>query len=68
MRIEPVMDDGSRRNELDREASPYLLQHRLNPVHWLPWGQEAFDRARAEHKPILLSIGYAACLVPRHGP
>ena len=56
-----MMDDGSRRNELDREASPYLLQHRLNPVHWLPWGQAAFDRARAENKPILLSIGYAAC-------
>ena len=55
------MDEASRRNELDRESSPYLLQHRYNPVHWLPWGREAFDRARAEHKPILLSIGYAAC-------
>jgi uncharacterized protein YyaL (SSP411 family) len=55
------MDDGSRRNELDKESSPYLLQHRHNPVHWLPWGREAFDRARTENKPILLSIGYAAC-------
>jgi uncharacterized protein YyaL (SSP411 family) len=55
------MDDGPRRNELDRESSPYLLQHRHNPVYWLPWGREAFDRARAENKPILLSIGYAAC-------
>ncbi|MET0482614.1 MAG: thioredoxin domain-containing protein [Aestuariivirgaceae bacterium] len=55
------MNDPSRRNELDRESSPYLLQHRHNPVHWLPWGREAFDRARAEHKPVLLSIGYAAC-------
>ena len=43
------------------EASPYLLQHRRNPVHWWPWGQERSTAARAEHKPILLSIGYAAC-------
>ena len=48
-------------NALARETSPYLLQHKDNPVHWLPWGDEAFARARAEDKPILLSIGYAAC-------
>jgi uncharacterized protein YyaL (SSP411 family) len=48
-------------NLLDRELSPYLLQHRDNPVHWMPWGAAAFDRARAEDKPVLLSVGYAAC-------
>ena len=49
------------RNNLDRETSPYLLQHRENPVHWQPWGQAALDRAKTEDKPILLSVGYAAC-------
>ncbi|WP_372084943.1 thioredoxin domain-containing protein [Tistrella mobilis] len=48
-------------NSLHREVSPYLLQHKDNPVDWLPWGPEAFARARAENRPILLSIGYAAC-------
>ena len=48
-------------NLLGRETSPYLLQHKHNPVHWQPWGPEALERARAENKPILLSIGYAAC-------
>ena len=43
------------------ETSPYLLQHANNPVEWLPWGDDAFARARAEDKPVLLSIGYAAC-------
>ncbi|MCW5729563.1 MAG: thioredoxin domain-containing protein [Alphaproteobacteria bacterium] len=49
------------RNNLDRETSPYLLQHRDNPVHWQPWGQAALDQAQATSKPILLSVGYAAC-------
>src|SRR5689334_113836 len=48
-------------NRLARERSPYLLQHADNPVDWYAWGDEAFARARAEDKPILLSIGYAAC-------
>ncbi|WP_207455719.1 thioredoxin domain-containing protein [Azospirillum sp. SYSU D00513] len=48
-------------NMLDQETSPYLLQHKDNPVHWMAWGTEAFERARAERKPILLSVGYAAC-------
>ncbi len=48
-------------NRLARETSPYLLQHAHNPVDWYPWGDEAFARARAERKPILLSVGYAAC-------
>ena len=49
------------RNNLDRETSPYLLQHRDNPVHWQAWGEEALKRAASEDKPILLSVGYAAC-------
>ncbi|HXB91000.1 MAG TPA: thioredoxin domain-containing protein [Puia sp.] len=48
-------------NRLAAETSPYLLQHSHNPVDWYPWGEEALQRARAEDKPILVSIGYAAC-------
>ena len=48
-------------NHLSDETSPYLLQHVDNPVDWYPWCEEALDRARRENKPILLSIGYAAC-------
>jgi uncharacterized protein YyaL (SSP411 family) len=48
-------------NRLAAETSPYLLQHAGNPVDWYPWGEEALARARAEDRPILLSIGYAAC-------
>jgi uncharacterized protein YyaL (SSP411 family) len=48
-------------NRLAQETSPYLLQHAHNPVDWYPWGKEALERARQEDKPILLSIGYAAC-------
>ena len=48
-------------NRLARETSPYLLQHAHNPVDWYPWGDEAFARARAEDKPVLLSVGYSAC-------
>jgi len=48
-------------NRLANESSPYLLQHANNPVDWYPWGDEALQRAKAEAKPILLSIGYAAC-------
>ncbi len=49
------------KNRLQDETSPYLRQHMDNPVDWYPWGAEAFARARAEDKPILLSIGYSAC-------
>jgi uncharacterized protein len=49
------------RNRLDQETSPYLLQHKDNPVHWQPWDEAALDQARREGKPILLSVGYAAC-------
>ncbi|HXP31797.1 MAG TPA: thioredoxin domain-containing protein [Stellaceae bacterium] len=48
-------------NALAQETSPYLLQHKDNPVHWQPWGPAALAQARAENKPILLSVGYAAC-------
>ena len=49
------------RNNLDRETSPYLLQHKDNPVHWQPWGPAALAQAKEADKPILLSVGYAAC-------
>ena len=49
------------RNLLDQETSPYLLQHRTNPVHWQPWGTDALRAAQEGNKPILLSIGYSAC-------
>jgi len=48
-------------NRLARESSPYLLLHKDNPVDWYPWGEEAFARARAEDKPIFLSVGYSTC-------
>jgi len=48
-------------NRLAREKSPYLLQHKDNPVDWYPWGEEAFARAKAEDKPVFLSIGYSTC-------
>lgn len=48
-------------NRLNNETSPYLLQHADNPVDWYPWGDEAFEEARSEDKPILLSVGYSAC-------
>ena len=49
------------KNLLNKETSPYLLQHKDNPVHWFPWSEEAFEKAESENKPILLSVGYAAC-------
>lgn len=48
-------------NRLQYETSPYLLQHATNPVDWYPWGDEAFERALRDNKPILLSVGYSAC-------
>ncbi len=48
-------------NRLAQESSPYLLQHKFNPVDWWPWGPEALAQAKRSHKPILLSVGYAAC-------
>lgn len=48
-------------NRLINETSPYLLEHAHNPVDWYPWGQEALNKAKAENKPLIISIGYAAC-------
>ena len=48
-------------NRLANETSPYLLQHRHNPVDWYPWGDEAFEKARREDKPLLVSVGYSSC-------
>src|SRR4029079_9418560 len=48
-------------NRLAQERSPYLLQHAANPVDWYPWGEDAFEKARRENKPVLLSVGYSAC-------
>src|SRR5262245_42366019 len=48
-------------NRLAQETSPYLLQHKNNPVAWWPWGQEALAEAQRTNRPILLSVGYAAC-------
>ncbi len=48
-------------NHLIDEKSPYLIQHAGNPVNWYPWGEEAFDKARKEDKPVFLSIGYSTC-------
>lgn len=55
------MTDPSGSNRLGDETSPYLLQHKDNPVEWWSWGDEAFEAARAQDKPIMLSVGYAAC-------
>lgn len=55
------MEQHKHTNRLIQETSPYLLQHAHNPVDWHPWGEEAFERAKKENKPILLSIGYSAC-------
>jgi uncharacterized protein len=55
------MTSTASRNRLGEETSPYLLQHKANPVHWQAWGPEALAEAKRENKPILLSVGYAAC-------
>lgn len=55
------MNDTQFKNRLAESSSPYLLQHRDNPVHWFPWGRDALDAAQRLDRPILLSIGYAAC-------
>ena len=61
--VEPMTATASHRNEnrLARETSPYLLQHKANPVDWRPWGPDSLREAKRTNKPILLSIGYAAC-------
>ncbi len=56
-----AVQERRRPNRLVHEKSPYLLQHAYNPVNWYPWGEEAFEKARREQKPIFLSIGYSTC-------
>ena len=53
--------EGKQPNRLINEKSPYLLQHAHNPVDWYPWGEEAFAKAKAENKPVFLSIGNSTC-------
>ncbi|WIG46995.1 DUF255 domain-containing protein [Bacillus halotolerans] len=55
------MPTNSKPNRLITEKSPYLLQHAHNPVDWHPWGEEAFEKAKRENKPVLVSIGYSTC-------
>jgi uncharacterized protein YyaL (SSP411 family) len=59
--VDPAAPTERYTNRLIHEKSPYLLQHAHNPVDWYPWGQEAFDKAKKENKPIFLSIGYSTC-------
>lgn len=56
-----IMTNATKRvpNRLINEKSPYLLQHAYNPVDWYPWGEEAFAKAKADDKPVFLSIGYS---------
>ena len=54
-------NQANERNRLSAETSPYLLQHAGNPVHWWAWGDEALAEAKRTNRPILLSVGYAAC-------
>ena len=56
----PMTAAQTHENRLARESSPYLLQHKFNPVEWWPWGPEALAEAKRSDKPILLSVGYAA--------
>lgn len=58
---EQMNNESRKANHLINEKSPYLLQHAYNPVDWYPWGEEAFEKARRENKPIFLSIGYSTC-------
>uniref|UniRef100_A0A667YUT3 Spermatosis associated 20 n=1 Tax=Myripristis murdjan TaxID=586833 RepID=A0A667YUT3_9TELE len=58
---EPSSSPPRHTNRLAKERSPYLLQHAHNPVDWYPWGQDAFDKAKNEDKPIFLSVGYSTC-------
>ncbi len=55
------MSGGTAKNRLAQESSPYLLLHQSNPVDWYPWGDEAFEKARREGKPVFLSVGYSTC-------
>src|SRR2546422_9478388 len=60
-RTKVEMPEERKPNRLISEKSPYLLEHAFNPVNWFAWGDEAFQRATSEQKPIFLSIGYSSC-------
>jgi uncharacterized protein YyaL (SSP411 family) len=53
--------EGRKPNRLIHQKSPYLLQHAYNPIDWYPWGDEAFEKAKREDKPIFFSCGYSTC-------
>ena len=55
------IEESRQPNRLINEKSPYLLQHAYNPVDWYPWGEDAFEKAHSENKPIFLSVGYSCC-------
>jgi len=57
------LKDSDIMNRLSNEKSPYLLQHKDNPVDWHPWGEEALTKAKTENKPLFVSIGYSTCLI-----
>lgn len=59
--METTSENAESINKLGKEKSPYLLQHAKNPVDWYPWGEEAFEKAKAEDKPLFISIGYSTC-------
>lgn len=59
--VSPEDTEGREANRLINEPSPYLRQHAYNPIDWYPWGEEAFQKAREENKPIFLSVGYSTC-------
>src|SRR5260221_1950291 len=59
--VQEQLKEGKKSNRLIHEKSPYLLQHAFNPVDWYPWGNDAFEKALREEKPIFLSIGYSTC-------
>lgn len=61
MKEDDSMSNTHKSNRLIHETSPYLLQHAYNPVNWYPWGEEAFQKAKQEDKPVLVSIGYSTC-------
>ena len=56
-----MKEDSKFKNRLQKEISPYLFQHKDNPVNWYAWGEEPFTQAKKENKPVFLSIGYSSC-------
>ncbi|MCY7794028.1 thioredoxin domain-containing protein [Bacillus spizizenii] len=61
MKVDDPTPTNNKPNRLIAEKLPYLLQHARNPLEWFPWGEEAFEKAKRENKPVLVSIGYSTC-------